>query len=329
MGTDSKMALALVGLGNQGQEHLIGAEHAKGVRFVAAVDPSESQRQATQDKYPELAVYASLSELAAAAPQLGLAGLVLCLPHDRYTEEWPHIQALQLPVLKEKPLARHVGEARQFIKHCQGRLKTAIQRRYHPSYQQLKALLAEEGSPVQEIRAWMHLGRPTKQTDTSWRGTRQKAGGGILLDAGYHLVDLVHSLSGPFELVSCTLWREGRRAQADEIEDEALVLGRTEHTWVLIDSRLGGYTNAQGVLEKSEGVEIRTARHTYRANRQQVQRDGQCLWQGETSWQQAMAQQLEAFAEDIRLNRWHTEVYWEQLPAMQLILQAYQITTEG
>ncbi len=57
-----------------------------------------------------------------------------------------------------------------------------------------------------------------------------------------------------------------------------------------------------------------------------------CLYRGDTAlatydreWAQSMSTQLDAFAADIRANAWHSDNYWDQLPAMWLIEQAYQL----
>lgn len=327
MATDTprRLNLALVGLGNQGQEHLIGMRDSQFTRFIAGVDPVAAQRELTQQRYPQLQVFAGLQELAAAG--LAVDGLVLCLPHHCYQQTWPHIAALQLPVLKEKPLARSLEEARELLASLPGkRLKTAIQRRHHASYQFLQAQLQRDQARVSQANAWLHLGRTASPVGGDWRSQQAEAGGGILLDAGYHLVDLLHFLVGPVELINCTTWTRGQRSAAGQLEDEALLLARNAHCWVMIDTRLGGEPGPDGALQKSEGIRLATDRGVYQANRTQVWHQGECLWQGEQRWEQAMARQLDEFAQDILHNRWDASSYWDQLPAMQLIESAYQLS---
>lgn len=325
--TKQKLHLALVGLGNQGQEHLLGMQDSQHTVFVAGVDVSPKQRKYTQQKYPDIQLFENIEQLAIQAPSLQLAGLVLCLPHQCYQDIWQKIVQMHLPVLKEKPLARNMEEARQLTQDIPGkRLKTAIQRRHHPSYLQLKTMLAQDRVRIHEIHTWLHLGRAYDPTRTDWRSQQHHAGGGILLDAGYHLVDLVHFLIGPIELVNCNTWSQHQQSAPETIEDEALLIGRNDHCWVVIDARLGGLPDTQGVLQKSEGIRLETDQGSYFANRSEVSRDGKILWQGERNWQQAMSRQLDEFASDIRINHWNTSSYWDQLPAMQLIENAYQLS---
>ena len=328
MATDpqARLRLALIGLGNQGQEHLLGMASSRHTTFVAGVDPSEASRQRTRQQYPDLELFDGIEQLNSHAERLRLDGLVLCLPHHSYQDAWPGIAAMQLPVLKEKPLARTVDEARQLVAQLPGqRLKTAIQRRHHASYQQLRHQLREDDARIQQVHTWLHLGRAHDPARADWRSKADNAGGGILLDAGYHLIDLVHFLVGPVELVYCTTWGPQGQSAPGTIENDALLLARNTQCWVMVDARLGGEPDSKGMPQKSEGILLATDRGQYRADRSAIHRDGQLLWQGERDWQQAMGRQLDEFADDIRQDRWDTSSYWDQLPAMQLIESAYQV----
>lgn len=324
-----KLRLALIGLGNQGQEHLLGMQDSQHTTFVAGVDESALQRQNTQNRYPDLPLFDSLDALAQQAHALQIDGLVLCLPHHCYETVWPKVAALQLPVLKEKPLARNVEEARKLTAAIPSRkLKTAIQRRHHPSYRQLKQQLQADQAGIREISVWLHLGRKNHTIQGDWRGNQNHSGGGILLDAGYHLVDLVHFLTGPIELIHCTTWNNQQRCRPGEIEDAAQLLGRNANCWVMLDAQLGGNLDSTGNPQKSEGIRLLTSKGEYLADRTQVSKNGQVIWQSERSWQTAMSEQLDEFAQDIRSNQWNASTYWDQLPSMQLIEKAYQLAQQ-
>lgn len=77
-----------------------------------------------------------------------LDGLVVALPHHAYTERWSELTNLSLPILKEEPLARTYDEAVKFLdsaKVMRCPIQTAIQRRHHTSYKQLRSLLRRGG----------------------------------------------------------------------------------------------------------------------------------------------------------------------------------------
>lgn len=322
----ARLRLALVGLGNQGQEHLTAAGQSDLVEFVVGIDPLPSVRQGVATRYPYLKL---LAELDALAPH-EVDALVLALPHHRYAPLWDRVLALGLPILKEKPLGRSYDEAFSLLDRARRAgcpVQTAIQRRHHPSYQLLKQSLASAGARIEEMHAHMHLGfAPAAGGPASWRSDRDTAGGGALLDAGYHLVDLIHYLAGPFDLVSASLWCGDRLVSAHDVDDRAWLLGRSETCWIMLDSWCAGHAHPDsGKPMKSEDVVLATTQGTWRANREGVWHDDTCLHRTARDWSQAMARQLDSFARHVRDGQWHDATIWDQLPAMRLIDEAYRL----
>ena len=325
----AKLRLGLVGLGNQGQEHLMAAAHCSGVEFVVGIDPAAETRQMVRARYPalEMRLLGELSELAAHE----VDALVLALPHHCYESIWDQVLALRLPILKEKPLGRSYDEAFSLLHRARQAgcpVQTAIQRRHHPSYEGLKRALVSTGARIEEIHAHLHLGFAQATTgDESWRSDRQAAGGGALLDAGYHLVDLIHYLGGPFDLVSASLWCGDELVSERDIDDRAWLMGRSETCWITLDSWRSGHPHPQtGKPQKSEGVLLKTTQGIWQANREGLWHEGECLQSMSRDWQKAMVEQLENFARHIRCGQWHDATIWDQLPAMRLIDEAYRLT---
>ena len=324
--------LAMVGLGPQGQEHLQAAHLSTHATFVAAADPSPSARQHTAERYPALAPH--VVDSIEALQGIPLDGLVLALPHHAYQHVWARLLAFGLPMLKEKPLARNLEEAIAFLQAAQQArcpLQTAIQRRHHPSYLHCQQAIRQRNEQVLEIHAHLHLGfapaNPQGDTDT-WRNRRDQSGGGTLLDSGYHMVDLLHAIAGPFEWVASTLYTGEALTPADGIEDCVHLWGRTEQTWVALDSWLHGQADptSKSGYRKSEGLHIQTDQNRWFVNRTGVWLNGQAQPEFETatSWSHSMAAQLDEFATRIRTQRWTAPDVWDQLPSMRIIAQAYQ-----
>ena len=330
------LRLALIGLGPQGAEHLDAVGSAADVQFVAGVEMRAEQREKVARQYPALRghLYARIGELRAES----LDALVLALPHHAYAEVWDEIVGLGLPLLKEKPLARNQEEARHFLNTarqagCQ--LQTAIQRRHHPSYQHLRQVLRDSGETIREVHAHLHLGFGLPKTAQAgeagkhtWRDDPKQSGGGCLLDSGYHMVDLLHDLLGPFELVASTLLSGDRLMDAHALEDRIFLSGRTAQAWVMLDSWLHGASDPGSPtgFKKSEGLLVQTDRQQWRADRCGVWRAGEvdAIYTTRRDWQAAMARQLDGFAQRIRTNTWSDATLWDQLPAMRVIDQAYQ-----
>ncbi|WP_300439999.1 Gfo/Idh/MocA family oxidoreductase [Zoogloea sp.] len=321
-----KLRLALIGLGKQGLEHLNAADLCEDIVFVAGVDPSPETRQRVLESGNGMQVLESLESLDPAM----LDGLVLALPHHRYTEAWDALLALGLPILKEKPLGRSFDEALSLLDRARAAgcpVQTAIQRRHHPSYRLLKQTLETERIEVREVHAHMHLGfTATTGGVESWRDKRHQAGGGALLDAGYHLVDLLHFMFGPFDLVSASLWRNGQPIGDNEIDERAWLTGRAEKGWIMLDSWLAGQPDPKtGKPIKSERLILKTSQGIWEANREGIWHDELRVATTDREWHQAMAGQLDGFAAHIRSGRWHDELIWDQLPAMRVIDEAYRL----
>lgn len=328
MSTLIRKRLALIGLGNQGQEHLKAVALSEEVELVAGVDLNSGMHEQVESRYAQLNL--ALHDKIDALQQYQLDGLILALPHHCYVDVWQDILALGLPMLKEKPLGRTLDEARGFLaqaRNCGCPLQTAIQRRHHPSYQALKQQLIEHEASVREVHAHLHLGFSPLGEDDSWRSRQSMAGGGVLLDSGYHLVDLLHYLVGPFDLVAASLWRNGRALNTQQIEDEAHVIGRSEQAWVMLESMLTGVrdANSGSGYRKSEGVSVLTDNGLFFADRQGVYLDGVLIANYAKEWNAAMASQLDQFARNIHSGSWNDSNIWDQLPAMQLIDQAYKL----
>lgn len=318
MQANTPLRLGVIGLGNQGQEHLSAAANSNAVEFVAGIDPNPESCRKAQQLQPALVIVEEASQLAAHS----LDGLVIALPHHCYAGIWDAVLALGLPILKEKPLGRSLDESLQLLTQAQQSgcyVQTAIQRRHHPSYQALRYQISASGERPLEAHAHLHLGFNTSVENTTWRGNRAMAGGGALLDSGYHLIDLLHYLIGPFDLVAASLWQGDIPVNEQQIDDQAMLMGRGERCWVMVDSCVG--------KQKSEEVVINTATNIWSANREGVWCNGSLISSHTRGWEHAMCGQLDTFAHNIRHGTWDSDMIWDQIPAMRLIDSAYRLAS--
>jgi predicted dehydrogenase len=324
--------LGIIGLGNQGLEHIKGSEHTDSVRIVAGYDPSPTATSYCQKHYPQIKIHQELDDLL--SQETALDGIIIALPHHAYEEVLPKLFLKKLPILKEKPLARSVDEARDFIsqaKHANCLLQTAIQRRTHPSYQKLKEQIADE--KVSEIKLTMNLGFNRSDNHT-WRDDKAKSGGGALLDCGYHMVDLALYLIGDFDLVSSTIFREDKPCHSSKIDDAFEITGRKGATWITIECRTfkDGDSECPEGYPKFEQTRVDCHDKIYTADRKGVEeynkenQQQKNIYQCNKAWDIAMSQQLNDFAEQIdKKLSVNTATLWEQHPAQSIIQQAYQL----
>ena len=139
------------------------------------------------------------------------------------------------------------------------------------------------------------------------------------------MIDLMTYLVGPMEVVSCNLWDLNTPCTRQAIETEVSVLCRSGTSWVNIESQVGGKQSADGKYQKFECVELETSECVWQADRQFVFRDGIEVFSCERAWNDAMARQLDEFANRISTNQFDDNIVWEQLAIMQVIESAYHL----
>lgn len=131
-------------------------------------------------------------------------------------------------VFCEKPPGRNVGDIARVIRIEQTRpnlkLKYGFNHRYHESVRD--ALEVVRSGRLGRVLNMRGVYGKSKMIgfDSDWRTKRAIAGGGILLDQGIHLVDLMRLFAGDFETVHSFIsnahWQH-------DVEDNAYALMRT------------------------------------------------------------------------------------------------------
>jgi predicted dehydrogenase len=158
-----------------------------------------------------------------------LDALFVCLSNDMAAEVTMAGLNAGLHVFCEKPPGRTVAEIQQVI-DCEAQhpgliLKYGFNHRYHDSVQDALAL-AQTGELGRLINLRGVYGKSQIiNFDSDWRTQRSIAGGGILLDQGIHMVDLLRLFAGEFteyhSVISNDYWNH-------DVEDNAYALMRTE-----------------------------------------------------------------------------------------------------
>jgi predicted dehydrogenase len=136
-----------------------------------------------------------------------------------------------LHVFCEKPPGRDVADIERVIeaeaRHPGLRLKYGFNHRYHDSVRDALAIVAsgEMGDVLNMRGVYGKSQFISFGAHSDWRTTRAIAGGGILLDQGIHMVDLMRLFGGEFRevasIVSNDFW-------GHDIEDNAYALMRSE-----------------------------------------------------------------------------------------------------
>lgn len=160
-----------------------------------------------------------------------LDALFVCMSNDMAAEVTMAGLNAGLHVFCEKPPARDVPELLRVIErekaHPDLRLKYGFNHRYHDSVRDALALVSggELGGVLNLRGIYGKSQFITFGQDSDWRTKRAISGGGILLDQGIHMVDLMRLFGGEFtrvhSFVSNDFWKH-------DVEDNAYALMRTE-----------------------------------------------------------------------------------------------------
>jgi predicted dehydrogenase len=268
-----------------------------------------------------------------------LDALFVCLTNDINSDATIGGLEKGLHVFCEKPPGRDVGDVVRVIecekRHPGLKLKYGFNHRYHDSVQEALGILRSgELGHVINLRGvygkskFISYGQPL-----SWRTERSVAGGGILLDQGIHMVDLMCLFAGDFvdvySFVTNDYW-------SYDVEDNAYALMRTadgkvamlhstatqwRHRFNLdIALERGGLT-LSGILSgsKSYGVEKLTVTHASDDDQGDPE-ETEIHYDKDSSWASEIADFASAINEDRPISEGSSA---DALKTMKLVYRIY------
>jgi predicted dehydrogenase len=154
--------------------------------------------------------------------------LLVCLPNYLAPEVTMAGLEHGLHVFCEKPPGRDLTDIANVIRterqHPGLKLMYGFNHRYHDSVREaLRLIQSGELGPVLNLRGAYGKSQMIR-FDSDWRTVRSLAGGGILLDQGIHMVDMMRLFAGEFcdvsSFISNDFWHH-------DVEDNAYALMRT------------------------------------------------------------------------------------------------------
>ncbi len=265
----NKLRVGIAGYGIVGKRRRHFIDRHSRLETVAVCDRTFPGDGRFEDGVRYYQTYASLL-------QESLDVLFVCMTNDIAPKATIAGLDRGLHVFCEKPPGRDLQAVASVIE-CERRrpglkLKYGFNHRYHESVHDALSLIAS-GQLGHVINLRGVYGKSKMVTfDSDWRTKRATAGGGILLDQGIHLVDMMRLLAGEFtevySFVSSSYWHH-------DVEDNAYALMRTadgvvamlhssatqwRHQFHLEIALTRGAINLSGILSstKSYGAETMT-----------------------------------------------------------------------
>lgn len=223
--TPTKLRIGIAGYGVVGRRRRHFIDLRDDMAVVAVCDRTFSGRGVLDDDGVHFcATYQELLEH-------DLDAAFVCMTNDIAPAVTRACLEKGLHVFCEKPPGRTVADVEEVIacerRHPDRRLMYGFNHRYHDSVQDALRLVrsGELGRPLNLRGVYGKSRFISFGADSDWRTRRDVAGGGILLDQGIHMVDLMRLFGGEFtqvhSFVSNDFW-------GHDVEDNAYALMRSE-----------------------------------------------------------------------------------------------------
>ncbi len=213
---------ALLGFGHVAEHgHLPAWQERRDFHLVAVAEPDPGRRAAAKRLLPSVAIYAEAAELFTAE---AVEVVDIAAPPALHAPLAIAAARAGAHVLCEKPLATALaddGAVRDAARAAGVALYTVHNWKQAPQFTQLARLLRDGavGRPAHIRLETIRVGRAVS-VGSEWRADAALAGGGILVDHGWHALSLQRRLAGERpERVQATI--ERRSHNADQVEDTA------------------------------------------------------------------------------------------------------------
>lgn len=184
---------AVIGCGGMGARHVEVLRDAPGIEIVAGCDSNPASLSGLPPSAKPYADWRLLLE----GTELDAASVIL--PNDLYPEVVGALLASGVHVLKEKPMARNLAEAVAMGRAAEeaGRLLVVGgQHKFTDAFSAAQAAMGELGGVFLTRASMLYRVESIVDGRWGWRAHKSVSGGVALLDAGWHILELVLLLRG-------------------------------------------------------------------------------------------------------------------------------------
>ncbi len=218
--SNQALRIGIIGYGVVGKKRYSILKKYNKFRVVAASDINE---QALGDLPKSICRFSEYRELI----EKGNCSIVFISLPNRFAADATRLSLQKgIHVFCEKPPARSSKELvriRKFIAGTNLKLKYGFNHRYHSSILKASEIIASDSlGKIVAMRGIYGKSNIISFDQSDWRSRRSEAGGGILLDQGIHMLDLMlffakEKFKNIFSIIKNDFWRH-------DVEDNAFVL---------------------------------------------------------------------------------------------------------
>ncbi len=295
---ENKLQVGIVGLGHQSTEdHIPAVKASPDVELVAVVEVDDKKLETFLSENKDAKGYKSLDDLF---KNHNLDFIVVAVPHYLHYEILKEAIWRKIHILKEKPFVVSLTQAKELNKLAQAnnvQIMVTLQRRFNPIYSTFFQLIDKIGIPF-FIEAKYTLF--TNSPHEGWRGKKKLAGGGCLIDMGYHIIDLLMWYFGLPDKVFAEMSHAAKENMEYDAEDTAEVVFKYETKKIF-----GSLLVSRVIPPKQEYINIFGTRGIIHIERGKIERlfpngELQESLKRDHHWPSAAQDQIEYFVKVVR-----------------------------
>lgn len=218
------MKVGLIGAGGIAQAHLPALCGNTEISSVVVADVDPDRLRHTKSSFPSVD---TVSDYRVLLEDPGVAVVDICLPHYLHRAVATEAFNAGKHVLCEKPIATTVSDA-EAMKQAAAEnglcLGILLNQMFSPAHRTAKEMLHDGLLGKVFLGVWNMIGDELARMDQpdNWKGDREKAGGGALMDTGMHAAYVMLDFFGPAKRV-CALTKRAVVQPSNKGEDNAAV----------------------------------------------------------------------------------------------------------
>ena len=209
MGARKTIRFGMIGAGGISDVHLMALAAHESVDLACIADPSQEACERQGARY---GIRRTVSDYREMLDDPAIDAVDIAVPHYLHCPIALDALAAEKDVICEKPIGLDLDDADAMIRAAENSTSRLLIKKYlrsAPHHQQAKEIIDAGGiGRVYLATGLLVVQQLAIENDVrNWRGTWDRAGGGVMIDAGIHLVDLMQFLLGPVVAVSATAKR--------------------------------------------------------------------------------------------------------------------------
>jgi predicted dehydrogenase len=200
----SRLKVGIIGTGGMSRVHGKQLKEIKEVAIEAIADPSKEQRERFANEF-DVNPTRIYSDYQLMLKETELDAVVICSPHTLHYQQAKDAIKSGLHVLLEKPMVCSSVQCKELIELAYDRgvlLQVSYQRHFQPEFLYIRNCI-QSGTlgKLTSVNASLYQDW-NKLTENTWRQNPSLSGGGMLMDSGSHIIDVLLWVTGqqPVEL---------------------------------------------------------------------------------------------------------------------------------